>query len=97
MKKTLIAAIAPILASVGYVGQGKEPEPKSRPEPRACKAQKYVEFKEQEGIKKLIKDYQLIKAGKSNKGQLKQNRIIRKINWLIEQGILTTEDLKSTK
>ena len=54
---------------------------------------KKSEFKEQEGIKKLIKDYQLIKAGKSKKGQLKQNRIIGKINWLIEQGILKTEDL----
>ena len=93
MKKSLIAVIASILASAAYVGRGQVATSRQRPEPQDCKAQKYVEFKEQEGIKKLIKDYKLIKAGESKKGQLKQNRIVGKINWLIEQGILEPEDL----
>lgn len=60
----------------------KNPEPIKEPVP----------FKEQEGIKKLIQDYQLIRQGKSKKGQLKQNRIIKKIESYIDNGMLKESD-----
>lgn len=54
---------------------------------------KQIPFNEQEGIKKLISEYRLIKSGKSKKGHLKQNRIVQKIESFIELGYLKKEDL----
>lgn len=52
-----------------------------------------IPFKKEEGIQKLIKDYQLIKSGKSRKGNLKQNRIIEKVEGYLKNGLLKKEDL----
>ena len=50
-------------------------------------------FKERDGIVRLIKDYILIKSGQSKKGKTKQNRIVSKVDAMIEKGYLTQTDL----
>lgn len=71
----------------GNVGNSKRKNPKPIKEP--------TPFNQQEGIKKMISDYKLIKEGKSEKGRLKQNRIVEKIESYLEKGFLTNEDLKN--
>jgi len=50
-------------------------------------------FNKRENVLKIIKDYNLIKEGKSKKGKLKQARIIAKIDKWIEDGLLKYSDL----
>ena len=52
-------------------------------------------FSKQEGIQNLIKDYKLIISGKSKKSLLKQSRIKIKINYFLEKGSLTIEDIEN--
>ena len=50
-------------------------------------------FKDQEGIKALIKEYKLIIAGKSTKGARKRARTLRKIEQMTKNGYLQYTDI----
>lgn len=50
-------------------------------------------FKEQEGVVKMIEEYQSILSGTSKKGTIKQARIKSKIKEWLESGVLSEEDL----
>lgn len=63
----------------------ESPEPYQRPQ-----------FHEEEGIKRLIKDYNLIKSGKSKKGKSKQARIVTRIEQWLASGKLTQAHLHDT-
>jgi hypothetical protein len=69
----------------GKVVTSKPENPKPIKEPTS--------FSEQDGIKKMISEYQLIKSGQSKKGKLKQNRIVEKIESYLDKGFLTNKDL----
>lgn len=63
------------------------PKPKPRP------VKEPAPFKKQDGVLRMIKDYNLIKEGKSKKGIIKQNRIKEKVeNWM-KDGRLKHEDI----
>ena len=68
----------------GRVGKDNAPKPRHK---------ESKEFKDQDGIVGLIKDYVLIKSGQSKKGKTKQNRIVSKVDAMIEKGYLTQTDL----
>jgi hypothetical protein len=69
----------------GNVGSGKQPK---LPEPK-----KHVPFKKQEGVLKMIEDYNLIIQGKSKKGITKQSRIKKKVDEWLKSGMLDELDL----
>jgi len=66
----------------------------TQPNPKPKEPFKPTPFHKQEGISKMIKEYNLIKKGLSKKGIAKQNRIISKIKIYLEKGNLTEEHLK---
>ena len=69
----------------GSLGNGKQRNP---PE-----INDYRPFNKQDGVLRTIKDYNLIKQGKSKKGIIKQSRIIKRINDWIKSGLLSQTDL----
>jgi hypothetical protein len=69
----------------GNVGSGKQPK---LPEPI-----KYTPFKNQEGVLKMIEDYNLIRQGKSKKGIVKQYRIKKRVDEWLKSGMLNETDL----
>ena len=69
----------------GNVGNGKQPK---LPEPR-----KHTPFNKEEGVLKMIEDYNLIKQGKSKKGIIKQSRIKNKVDEWLKSGMLDESDL----
>lgn len=77
------------ITAQGSVSTSRERQPNPIKEP--------TPFKEQEGVKKLIEEYILIKKGESKKGQLKQNRVIQKVKEYLGKGMLTNEDLTPSK
>tara|TARA_R110000851_G_scaffold90604_1_gene197883 strand:- start:545 stop:823 length:279 start_codon:yes stop_codon:yes gene_type:complete len=92
MKKNIALLAMMALA----ISSGAEPiniTKKSR-ESRRHKLTGHVPFKEEEGVLKMIEDYNLIKQGKSKKGAIKQNRIKSKINEWLKSGMLNKNDLK---
>ncbi len=69
----------------GSVGSGIKPK---LPEPK-----KHTPFNKEEGVLKMIKDYNLIKQGKSKKGINKQARIKRRVVEWLKSGMLNESDL----
>ena len=61
--------------------------------PRTIPIEPQQEFKDQEGIKALIKEYKLIIAGKSTKGARKRARTLRKVEQMIKNGYLKHSDM----
>jgi len=74
---------AMIINERGSVGSGKQPKP---PEPKSI-----TPFNKEEGISKMVLDYNLIKSGQSKKGKIKQARIISKIENYLKSRMLTEE------
>jgi hypothetical protein len=97
MKKSIIGVIGMAMAlgaaaddsfpitERGNTGKGRQPR---RPEPR-----KHTPFNKQEGILKMIKDYNLIQQGKSKKGISKQSRIKTQVDEWLKSGMLKDTDL----
>lgn len=54
---------------------------------------KHVPFNKEEGVLKMIKDYNLIKQGKSKKGITKQARIKKRVDEWLKSGMLDESDL----
>lgn len=63
----------------------KPNEPKKADEPKP--------FNKEGGVLKTIQDYKDIKSGISKKGQLKQNRILERVEKWLSKGMLTKEDV----
>jgi hypothetical protein len=70
----------------------RDTTPKPKPKP----IKKPVPFSKQDGVLRMIEDYNLIKKGKSKKGIIKQTRIKNKINKWLADGLLTEEDLTAS-
>lgn len=73
------------LTERGNVGNGKLPEPKKSKPP--------TPFAKEEGVLKMIDDYNLIRKGESKKGIFKQKRIKDKVDEWLKSGMLTEDDL----
>lgn len=69
----------------GNLGTGREP--------KLSKPRKHTPFKENEGVLKMIEDYNLIRRGESKKGIFKQKRIKDKIDEWLKSGMLNEDDL----
>ena len=69
----------------GSVGSGRKPK---QPEPK-----KHIPFNKEEGVLKMIEDYNLIKQGKSKKGITKQARIKNRVDEWLKSGMLDESDL----
>ena len=67
------------------VGSDKKPEP--------IKPREVIPFNQCEGVSNMIKDYNLIKQGKSKKGIIKQSRIKNKVDEWLKSGMLNESDL----
>ena len=63
--------------------------------PPLKKVEPETPVRDQEAIKNLIKDYNLIKKGESKKGKRKQLRVITKITYLVKEGFLLKSDLEN--
>jgi hypothetical protein len=85
-----IMAIAMMSEAMNVTGQGSVSSGKRI---RITKTEKHIPFNKKEGVLKMIKDYSLIKKGKSKKGIRKQARIKNKVDEWLKSGILTEEDL----
>jgi hypothetical protein len=69
----------------GNTGNGKQPK---LPEQR-----KHIPFNKEEGVLKMIEDYNLVKQGKSKKGIGKQSRIKKRVDEWLKSGMLDETDL----
>ena len=78
----------------GNVGKNKPklPEPRSN-KPKLPEPKKHVPFNKEEGVLKMIEDYNLIKQGKSKKGITKQARIKKRVDEWLKSGMLDESDL----
>ena len=92
-KKTMLS----ILAMVGMFGDMTEPiptglgilppSPKLGPKPE-------IPYYKQEGIVKMIKQYNLIIISKCTLGKRKQARVIEKIEAMLDSGMLLLEHIQ---
>lgn len=87
---SLLAAMMTSMEEYDYM-ERKISTPKSKPKKRP---KKVTEFHKDEGVAKTIQDYKLIQKGLSKKGQLKQTRIVNKIESWLSSGQLTEKHLK---
>lgn len=67
----------------------RDTTPKTKPKP----IKKPVPFNKEEGVLKMIEDYNLIRQGKSKKGITKQARIKNRIDEWLKSGMLEESDL----
>lgn len=82
------------LAMAAMMEQPEMYEEIDRPsKPIEPKPKKITPFKKEDGVVKMIKEYNLIKTGKSKKGVLKQTRIKNKVDDWLKSGMLKEYDL----
>lgn len=80
-------ALAMSAESMDITERGSDRKPK-HPEPK-----KHTPFNKQEGVLKMIEDYNLIKQGESKKGIIKQARIKNRVDEWLKSGMLDESDL----
>ena len=99
MKKNIGALLAIQMALMASSKNGFNDEEQFSVEsvrnPEPINPREVIPFNQREGVINIIKDYNLIKEGKSKKGITKQSRIKNKVSEWLESGMLLKIDIEN--